>query len=341
MRDGVVATVLVPPTASGKRRTAHRQWVAARSLLTQSRGGSLAERTRNTLWTEGAGLLAKKTKTQHTGPRFDRLTASQGRRGCVHTGCGGCCRTVLSCRIPRGAWRYQRSNRPWFGGVGATHERARVSPEMQQLLQQPPAPAATKQDPPICCRGAFVCGALVGVLASLGGVAIALWQLGEFGATPQTPGPAGNASLLGCTLASDVQIMLVQGNTWESDGGNQFLNAQQDCMKKQPIEGTAASVGACMVKSTNISSECGLLWGMQAVCMRDKCLAECVATKLPHPPKSAKVNCANCVCKHCRRQQLTEMKLPCTLLPAEADPDQGCHDCPGHTVHWPPPHPNG
>ena len=38
-----------------------------------------------------------------------------------------------------------------------------------------------------------------------------------------------------------------------------------------------------------------------------------------------------------RKKQLEEMKLPCTLLPAEADPDQGCHDCPGHTAHWPPP----
>lgn len=216
--------------------------------------------------------------------------------------------------------------------------RGSIPLEMQPLLTQEPQVPAKER--PICCRGAFALGGIVGVLVSLGGVAIALWQLGEFGASPPLPDLAGNASLLGCTLASDVQIMLKQGNTWESDGGNQFLNAQQDCMKKQIIEGTAASVGACMVKSTNISSECGLLWGAQAVCMRDKCVTECLATKLPHPKRAAKVRCANCVCKNCRKKQLSEMKVPCTLLPAEADPDQGCHDCPGHTVHWPPPRPD-
>lgn len=211
--------------------------------------------------------------------------------------------------------------------------------EMQPLLSEGyQAPRAKER--PICCRGAFALGAIVGVLVSLGGVAIALWQLGDFGAAPPLPDLAGNASLLGCTLPSDVQIMLKQGNTWESDGGNQFLNAQQDCMKKQIVEGTAASVGACMVKSTNVSSECGVLWGAQAVCMRDSCMTECIATKLPHPARSAKIKCADCVCKHCRKKQLSEMKVPCTLLPAEADPDQGCHDCPGHTVHWPPSRPD-
>lgn len=106
-------------------------------------------------------------------------------------------------------------------------------------------------------------------------------------------------------------------------------------MKAQPIEGTARSVGACMVKSTNISSECGLVWGQQAVCMRDKCLLDCVATKLPHPPVSAKLKCAKCVCEHCRKAQLEQTKVPCTLLPAEADPNQGCHDCFGHTKQTP------
>ena len=111
--------------------------------------------------------------------------------------------------------------------------------EMQPLLSEGyQAPRAKER--PICCRGAFALGAIVGVLVSLGGVAIALWQLGDFGAAPPLPDLAGNASLLGCTLPSDVQIMLKQGNTWESDGGNQFLNAQQDCMKKQIIEGADA-----------------------------------------------------------------------------------------------------
>ena len=200
-----------------------------------------------------------------------------------------------------------------------------------------PARTTTKQAP-LCCRGAFFLGVVLGIVVALLGVGVALWQVGVFSTGAPAPAPmAGNASALGCTLASDVQIMITQGNTWEPDGGNQFLNAQQDCMKKQPVEGTAASVGKCMVKATNVSSECGLLWGMQAVCMRDRCLVECVATKLPHPPKNAKVECAKCVCEHCREKQLAEMKLPCTLLPAEADPDQGCHDCPGHSVHWPPP----
>ena len=135
--------------------------------------------------------------------------------------------------------------------------------------------------------------------------------------------------------------MLKQGNTWEPDGGNQFLNAQQDCMKANLIRGTASTVAACIVKATNVSSACGLVWGNQALCMKNHCAFQCARTKLPHPPVSAKIKCASCVCTHCRKMLLEQSKVPCTLVPAEADPDQGCHDCFGHTSHWPPPHNSG
>jgi hypothetical protein len=198
------------------------------------------------------------------------------------------------------------------------------------------ASGSAKQEAFICCRGSFFLGGMFGVIAALGGVAIALTSLGLFDkASPEPPAPTGKTSTLGCTLESDVKILIVQGNTWEPDGGNEFLNAQQTCVKAQ-LSGTAASVGACMEKATNVSSQCGLVYGKLAVCMRDKCLVKCLATKMPHPKKAAKVECAQCICTNCRALELAETKLPCTLLPQEADPDQGCHDCFGHTTHWPP-----
>lgn len=94
---------------------------------------------------------------------------------------------------------------------------------MEPLIAEPPPTAAIEKEVPVFCRGSFFVGALVGVLVAAGAMAIALWQLGLIGsASPPALAPTGNTSRLGCTLASDVEIMLVQGNTWESDGGNKF-----------------------------------------------------------------------------------------------------------------------
>ena len=37
---------------------------------------------------------------------------------------------------------------------------------------------------------------------------------------------------------------------------------------------------ATVVKATNVSTECALVWGQQAVCMRDQCLLDCVGKSL-------------------------------------------------------------
>ena len=136
------------------------------------------------------------------------------------------------------------------------------------------------------------------------------WFVPPFSPSPSQSNNTNNTSL-GCSLASDVFILVTKGNA--------MLDAEDKCGNAALGDSTATA--KCLEKTMGLSKSCAFVFGDQTECGRNQCWIPCISGK-PTP------KCTKCICQHCRKKTVKSSRIPCTLMPSD-----DCNDCPG----WLPP----
>lgn len=167
------------------------------------------------------------------------------------------------------------------------------------------------------CFAKFFGVFLVGALSGIGAAVLVVDRL-ESNVAPYAPASGGNSSY-GCSRSRDVEILLDLGST--------FMERAKGCNKAK--RKTGVPLVPCLEQSTNVTESCAQAYTNFEVCGEANCAFICILHK-------GQPQCTSCICSHCRKQLLDDVKIPCTLMP---EGPHNCNDCPGHTPADVPPTP--